>query len=112
MRKWKSLTFTENDETITFFPTTTQKEKISIFQSNRDASQARLHLKEHKISKCSPCEKSFANSHVLNEHLKIHHPQISAMFNCVFCSTILPLQNYDQIEEHLASHSRLGKQFN
>lgn len=75
--------------------------------SNRDASQARLHLKEHEISKCSPCEKSFANSHVLNEHLKIHHPQISAMFNCVFCSTILPLQNYDQIEEHLASHSRL-----
>jgi len=76
--------------------------------SNRDATQARLHLKSHEEHHCAPCSKTFANSHVLNEHLKIHHAEISSRFNCVFCSeSNIPLVNYSDIEEHLASHSRL-----
>ena len=41
--------------------------------------------------------------------MKISHPITSALFNCIFCHVRLPLSEMALIEEHLASHSRLGK---
>ena len=41
--------------------------------------------------------------------MKISHPITSALFNCIFCHVRLPLTEMALIEEHLASHSRLGK---
>lgn len=91
--------------------------KSLLFQSNRDANELRLHLKEahenesHDL-RCPQCpadKRPFASAHILNEHMKISHPITSALFNCIFCHVRLPLSEMGLIEEHLASHSRLGK---
>lgn len=90
---------------------------ILLFQSNRDANELRLHLKDahenesHDL-RCPQCpadKRPFASAHILNEHMKISHPITSALFNCIFCHVRLPLSEMGLIEEHLASHSRLGK---
>lgn len=83
--------------------------------SCRDANEARDHLKKHTDLQCSQCpveRKPFASAHILNEHMKISHPTTSAIFNCIFCHVRLPLNDYDQIEAHLASHSRLENENN
>ena len=91
--------------------------KSLLFQSNRDANELRLHLKDahenesHDL-RCPQCpadKRPFASAHILNEHMKISHPITSALFNCIFCHVRLPLSEMGLIEEHLASHSRLGK---
>jgi hypothetical protein len=80
-------------------------------QSNRDANEARIHLRQHSERKCTICPEEkkieFTNSHVLNEHMKMQHALVSSMFNCIFCHAKIPLSQPDLIEEHLASHSRL-----
>merc|ERR1712131_17676 len=88
--------------------------------SNRDANEARLHLKDahenesHDL-RCPQCpadKRPFASAHILNEHMKISHPITSALFNCIFCHVRLPLSEMGLIEEHLASHSRLENENN
>jgi len=82
---------------------------------NRTQGDLRRHLLKHGETKCLKCTSGriFASSVKLHEHLKSAHAKTSQSkaaskkYTCLICTQTMDKDNLFQIEEHLASHSRL-----